>query len=702
MRRKAPLLALLGSVAAAAGPAAAQPEQISVRVPSQVSAAVVGVLREIARPVPGAIAAGARPEDALALHCGGSFSPSILDEFRRLNPSLTLDRRGVVREVLLPPCPRVATRQGAVVESRQGDDLATLVAREMGARLDDPMEVECPSRPPRPVGAQPCTALVRDEVLRRNSGDRSLLASPLRPGTRIQLPAVTRATTVFLNDGVTPETAVAALRAILPEQRAALAPDVLTPPRAYRPPALSLVTPLDAATEHVGQCDRARLPPEATWPLDRTALIERLRIVVAEARRQRTLSRDPVTIRVADTGFLGLGAHFPTAFLATGPAPPPGLRPLVNPGFVDAIYGIDPDRGGSLAPPDYPRLGDRTHGTHVADLALGGLPLRHAYADLSSLTRLSFARLWRGQDANFRFESTMLTTSLRWHPPRPSVVNLSVGGNSPIEDFEPALQAERHVLTVIAAGNDDARLDAIENPVFPAEYVHGPAASQVIVVGGHAPREPWSSGRAGEQATSFHRARQSNYGSNSVDLLAPGCLLRGHWGTGEALLIGTSYAAPLVSFTAGLLFALGLDTPAQVKARILASADYIPGHEDWSRYAAILNPESAIRIFEDVARRRDGSVVAGIWAVGASITLCNSRYSSRTIKRIDAVPMQDGGTGLRLIYSVNASRHDLVPPQRVCAASGPGLVIEENGQDVTIPWNQLRDFVPAHRVPPRY
>jgi len=192
MRRNAPLLAVLGAVAAAAGPAGAQPEQISVRVPSQVSAAVVGVLREIARPVPGAIAAGARPEDALALHCGGAFSKAILDEFTRLNPVLVLDRRVFVRDVMLPPCPRVATRQDAVVVSRPGDDLATLVAREMGARLDDPMEVECAARPPRPVGLRPCTALVRDEVLRRNRGDRTLLAGPLRPGTSIQLPAVTR------------------------------------------------------------------------------------------------------------------------------------------------------------------------------------------------------------------------------------------------------------------------------------------------------------------------------------------------------------------------------------------------------------------------------------------------------------------------------------------------------------------------------
>lgn len=150
------------------------------------------------------------------------------------------------------------------------------------------------------------------------------------------------------------------------------------------------------------------------------------------------------------------------------------------------------------------------------------------------------------------------------------VINMSFGKRlSPFkEQVDAAIRfaEERDVLIVHAAGNNGENYDSL--PAYPsARYENGQTAQNVLVVGN-------STWRLNEGLAS----RSSNYGSQTVDLFAPGTdILSTIPNGGYASFSGTSMAAP---HTAGVAVMLRSYFPkltaVQVK-NILMASSYKPG-----------------------------------------------------------------------------------------------------------------------------
>lgn len=137
------------------------------------------------------------------------------------------------------------------------------------------------------------------------------------------------------------------------------------------------------------------------------------------------------------------------------------------------------------------------------------------------------------------------------------IVNASLGGPTPSQTVEAAIQAYPNTLYVVAAGNGGADDDNPSTPFYPCDL----AEANVICV---------AASDQNDQPASF-----SNYGPTSVDLFAPGVNILSTWLTsdgGYAYADGTSMAAPMVSGTLALMLARNPSlTAAQLKSDLLAS-----------------------------------------------------------------------------------------------------------------------------------
>ncbi len=82
--------------------------------------------------------------------------------------------------------------------------------------------------------------------------------------------------------------------------------------------------------------------------------------------------------------------------------------------------------------------------------------------------------------------------------------------------------------------------------------------------------------------------------------MAPGCAIPVFDEKGDKLFgAGTSFAAPFVSFAAGVLSSLGMEGPLEIRNRIVASTNFRPHLAPFAWSAGTLNIEKAISIFDD-------------------------------------------------------------------------------------------------------
>src|SRR5262249_36360580 len=136
---------------------------------------------------------------------------------------------------------------------------------------------------------------------------------------------------------------------------------------------------------------------------------------------------------------------------------------------------------------------------------------------------------------------------------QPAGTRVSRPNQKNIQAVDSVLERHPDSLYVVAAGNDGTNVD--DDVVLPC----GADAPNLICVGSFLP-----SGKI---------TPASNYGSETVDLLAPGQGIRTTFPGGTyGIDVGTSMATAYVSGVAALLFAEAPGiTPEQVKALILAS-----------------------------------------------------------------------------------------------------------------------------------
>jgi serine protease len=164
------------------------------------------------------------------------------------------------------------------------------------------------------------------------------------------------------------------------------------------------------------------------------------------------------------------------------------------------------------------------------------------------------------------------------------VINASFGTSpglaprSAVQVVEDAIAYARGkgVLVAAAAGNDGANTDAA--PVWPANL----PLDNIVSVGASTADEK--------------RAGFSNYGSESVDLFAPGHYIVSTMpGSGYGAMQGTSMATPHVAAAAAALLAQNpAMTPDQVRDRLMATVDADSGYAGRAVTAGRLNAERAL------------------------------------------------------------------------------------------------------------
>ncbi|MBZ0113672.1 MAG: S8 family serine peptidase [Thermoanaerobaculia bacterium] len=264
---------------------------------------------------------------------------------------------------------------------------------------------------------------------------------------------------------------------------------------------------------------------------------------------------------------------------------------------------------------------DATHGTSVSGLVLGGpdlidranalgyevkLDSRSIYR-LVGIERDQAGQLLRDHEGNTteRYVALAIPKKVQRALERGNadVVNLSLGGQ--LQEFEsPDFLRNHTALFVIAAGNygtvtkkADAGVDVGQHDIYPARYggSGGDGRFNLLTVAAL----DWNGTLA-----SF-----SNYGQQEVQIAAFGCGVP-TWTYNldqqsyhEARLSGTSFAAPAVSYVAGLLIASlppRWAQAARVKARLLASADLEPSLFEKIEDGRVLNPFKALSLYDDV------------------------------------------------------------------------------------------------------
>ena len=236
-------------------------------------------------------------------------------------------------------------------------------------------------------------------------------------------------------------------------------------------------------------------------------------------------------------------------------------------GLVDDLGGWSFGRdSGDVADPS-------GHGTHVAGLvgARGGNGI--ASAGVCWSCRILPVDVYREGGRGTLHD---LASGMAYAAERARIVNLSLESPVASDEVAAVIRAHPDRLFVVSAGNGARDVDA--TPSWPCA-VREPNLLCVAADDGGAPAEG------------------ANWGAGAVHLGAPGvALVSTAPGGGTAAMTGSSFAAPLVSGTAALLWSWRPEASVeQVRGAILDGADRLPAWSGRTVSGARLNVAGALR-----------------------------------------------------------------------------------------------------------
>jgi subtilisin family serine protease len=320
------------------------------------------------------------------------------------------------------------------------------------------------------------------------------------------------------------------------------------------------------------------------------------------------------------------------------------------------------------------------HGTHVAGLTTGR-PLPAAVR--TQLDRRLQLMVVKIADKPSGVNPGALIDAVKYAiDRRAAILNLSLEGGI-FDSLDERISMNPAVLFVAAAGNGVPKaglsLDLDQNPTYPASLTNK-YRNLISVTAADGSGALWCT---------------SNYGRHTVDLAAPGYKIESTVKGGSGTLSGTSQAAPLVTFTAGLLYSKGLTQPEEIKLRILSSIDFSQAFQGKTTTEGLLNINKALHIYDDALQLRDGRVLYGKLIEPQSLNI-DQQVGELDVKDIRQVVFNypsEGKTALRVSFVPPGAERKL--SYRVLAAAAVDAVkFEEAGKDpVTYLAGDLADVV---------
>lgn len=298
----------------------------------------------------------------------------------------------------------------------------------------------------------------------------------------------------------------------------------------------------------------------------------------------RTADAECLYYRGGDFGSAyGYGA-LPTAARACDRSPPDPqslIVPIISDGVKDEDYLPD-------------------HGGYVSVLAAGGPDLILSDLDLHRHIGLSFSRVMHehvGEDSKPKLaaKTTHVKEAIETATLREIhflQLSLSVKKDSVTTNQLADIMQGFGGLTFVAAGNTGKPLSEAKE-FFPSKVAHGDTERVLIV--GALERVPGS-----DEEVRLWEKSATSIGDLHVDIAAPGAEIWSLDMDGNPMCTsGTSAAAPLVTFVAGLLHSYGYHGADEVERRILGTARKEPALEGKVEQNRALDEHTALDIFFD-------------------------------------------------------------------------------------------------------
>lgn len=355
-------------------------------------------------------------------------------------------------------------------------------------------------------------------------------------------------------------------------------------------------------------------------------------------------------------------------------------------GFADDVFGVGLERRNGWI---YSSITDqpRGHGTKIATIAVAGIDFEVWGSRVpDSPVRLKMV----SYSSNFPFpgvDPTVLALAPAYlEGAGVTIVNMSLSTGHNPWPVSNALTASKGLLVIVAAGNATSGNGKQLGPlaIYPALYGGrvGDFSRTTLTVGAH----------DGVGDPAFF----SNYSNEYVDLLAPGCSVKTRDEDGSTVLeSGTSVSTATVSFTSALIQSLGLNEPAQIKNRILASADFDPKLADYAWSSARLNMWKAVSLRHDVLELANGSVLFGqIEDVTEIVELCGDAEAPlERVRKVIPNLQSDSGMAIEIWTEQDARLH-----RKRCKQSDAEFnirIVAEHEHSEKIRASEIRDIVLA-------
>ena len=219
------------------------------------------------------------------------------------------------------------------------------------------------------------------------------------------------------------------------------------------------------------------------------------------------------------------------------------------------------------------------HGTHVAGI------IKSVYPKVKIMALKYYDPKASGQ-ANLEATIKALEYAVNSNV---DIINYSGGGPEPsVEELRVLREAERKgILIVAAAGNEYSNIDQKQNAYYPASY----GLSNIITVSSH--------------NQEFGKVKSANWGTNSVDISAPGYKIRSAIPNGgAAFMTGTSQATAFVTGVAGLILSnYSHLTPQEIKQAIITGGKKQRSLKSQSKEGKILDALGALQNAAKIKKR---------------------------------------------------------------------------------------------------